>query len=182
MYSNIAVPLGAIGMGAKSPVWTYTSRVNQAVKSYGYDWLHVGLASGLTVMGALLVYYKMRERSLLSTMRAKDRMVAKYIMQVGCSPSSVGCMGPLGHVCVLLRICIQMEGCTMQVPHVTCIVCMDAWGHLLTCRWWCIGAHGSECMWCRACAHRSLQSHAGVSLWPNECHSVVRASSLKPCT
>lgn len=82
VYSSVAGPFASFSLGYKHPLHGYVARASRAVHGHGYDWLHVGLASGLTVMGALLVYYKFRERQLVNTMRTKDRMVAKYIMQV----------------------------------------------------------------------------------------------------
>ena len=72
---------GGAGKGPALP-----ARLRARLRMEHWDWLHLGLASGLGLVSLLYVRSLLQERQLAASLHKKDRAMARYVMQVGCHP------------------------------------------------------------------------------------------------
>ena len=69
---------GGEGKGPALP-----ARLRARLRMEHWDWLHLGLASGLGLVSLLYMRSLLHERQLAASLHKKDRAMARYVMQVG---------------------------------------------------------------------------------------------------
>ena len=77
-YSTHGPATGGEGKGPALP-----ARLRARLRMEHWDWLHLGLASGLGLVSLLYVRSLLQERQLAASLHKKDRAMARYVMQVG---------------------------------------------------------------------------------------------------